>query len=138
MASTVATIPLVDYLVLSDPPHLRANECVACGARFLDRRNACAACSGTEFRAAPLPRTGRVVSFTIVHVAAPGITVPYVAAVVDCGGTWVRANLVGVEPDPAHLELGTAVELVTFVHGSDTEGTEAIGFGFSPRTEGAA
>ena len=43
-------IPLVDYLVLGDEPHLVANECVACGARFFDRRNACAACSGTEFR----------------------------------------------------------------------------------------
>ena len=42
-------IPLVDYLVLGDEPHLVANECTACGARFFDRRNACAACGGTEF-----------------------------------------------------------------------------------------
>ena len=35
-------IPLVDYLVLDDgDPHLRAQECVNCGARFFDRRNAC-------------------------------------------------------------------------------------------------
>ena len=43
-------ISLVDYLVLGDEPHLVANECTACGARFFDRRNACAECSGTEFR----------------------------------------------------------------------------------------
>ena len=42
-------IPFVDYLVLGDDPHLVANECTACGARFFDRRNACASCSGTEF-----------------------------------------------------------------------------------------
>ena len=33
-------IPLVDYLVLGDRPHLVANQCTACGARFFDRRNA--------------------------------------------------------------------------------------------------
>ena len=43
-------IPLVDYLVVGDDPHLVANECTACGARFFDRRNACASCSGTDFR----------------------------------------------------------------------------------------
>ena len=37
-------VPLVDYLVLGDSPHLVASECVACGARYFDRRNACASC----------------------------------------------------------------------------------------------
>ncbi len=45
-------IPLVDYLVLGDDPHLVANECTSCGARFFDRRNACACCCGTDFRKA--------------------------------------------------------------------------------------
>jgi len=36
-----AQIPFVDYLVLDDgDPHLVANECTGCGARFFDRRNA--------------------------------------------------------------------------------------------------
>ena len=48
-------IPLVDYLVLGDEPHLRASECTACGARFFDRRNACASCGGTEFREVRVP-----------------------------------------------------------------------------------
>jgi uncharacterized protein len=43
-----AAVPIVDYLVLGDDPHLVAKECTGCGARFFDRRNACAACSGTE------------------------------------------------------------------------------------------
>ena len=30
-------IPLVDYLRLGQRPHLRANECTNCGARFFDR-----------------------------------------------------------------------------------------------------
>ena len=41
-----AAVPIVDYLVLGDDPHLVAKECTGCGARFFDRRNACASCSG--------------------------------------------------------------------------------------------
>ena len=33
-------VPLVDYLVLGDSPHLVANQCDACGARYFDHRNA--------------------------------------------------------------------------------------------------
>ena len=43
-------VPLTAYLVLEPEPHLVAHECTACGARFFDRRNACAACSNTTFR----------------------------------------------------------------------------------------
>ena len=45
-------IPFVDYLVIGDDPHLVAHECTSCGARFFDRRNACAGCSSTDFKPA--------------------------------------------------------------------------------------
>ena len=125
-------IPHVDYLVLGDDPHLEANECTACGARFFDRRNACANCSATEFRKAAVATEGEVRAFTIVTFAAPGIPVPFVAAVVDCAGTSVRANLVNVTPDSDHVQLGMKVKLTTFPIGTDEAGTEAIGFGFEP------
>jgi uncharacterized OB-fold protein len=125
-------IPLVDYLVLGDEPHLTAHECTTCGARFFDRRNACASCGATEFRTVDVPTTGEVRAFTIVAFAAPGIPVPYVAALVDCGGTSVRANLINVEPDPEHVNLGMKVRLATQPIGTDEAGTEAVGFGFEP------
>lgn len=127
-----AQIPLVDYLVLDGEPHLEANQCTACGARFFDRRNACASCSGTSFEKVPVATSGEVRAFTIVAFAAPGIPVPFVSAIVDCDGTSVRANLVNVEPDPQHVSLGMKVRLATFPMGTDTAGTEAIGFGFEP------
>ena len=126
-------IPLVDYLVLGDHPHLVANECVACGARFFDRRNACARCGKTEFAPTDVSTTGEVRAFTIVAFAAPGVPVPYVAALVDCDGTSVRGNLINVEPDPDHVTLGMKVQLATTVIGTDDNGTEAIGFGFEPQ-----
>jgi uncharacterized OB-fold protein len=125
-------IPLVDYLVLGDDPHLVAHECTSCGARFFDRRNACASCGENTFGDAAVSTTGEVRAFTIVAFAAPGVPVPYVAALVDCGGTSVRANLINVDPDPEHVTLGMKVRLATEVIGTDDEGTEAIGFGFEP------
>jgi uncharacterized OB-fold protein len=133
---TAKSIPLVDYLVLGDEPHLVANECADCGARFFDRRNACAACGGTNFRKADVAVTGLLRAFTIVAQAAPGIEVPFVAGIVDCDGTTVRANVVHVTPDPAHVHAGMKVRLVTFPIGEDSEGTQAISFGFEP-LEGA-
>jgi len=125
-------IPLVDYLELGDDPHLTANECTACGARFFDRRNACASCGRTEFSKVAVSNKGEVTAFTIVAFAAPGVPVPYVAALVDCEGTSVRANLINVEPDPEHVALGMPVRLVTQVIGTDDNDTEAVGFGFEP------
>lgn len=125
-------IPFVNYLVLGDDPHLVAHECKSCGARFFDRRNACAGCSGTEFQSVDIPTQGELRAFTIVAFAAPGIEVPFVSAIVDCGGTSVRGNIVNVEPSPEHVKLGMPVKLTTFPIGKDEEGVEAINFGFEP------
>ena len=127
-----AQVPLVDYLVLGDDPHLLAYECASCGARYFDRRNACAACFDTEFTRVRIPSEGVVRTFTIVAYAAPGIPVPFVSAVVDCDGTSVRGNLINVEADPDHVRLGMKVRLATYSLGTDDNGTEAIGFGFEP------
>jgi uncharacterized protein len=125
-------IPLVDYLVLGDQPHLEANECTNCGARFFDRRNACAGCFGTDFRTVAIGTEGSLRTFTIVAFAAPGVQVPFVSGVVDCDGTSVRTNIINVEPDPEHVHTGMKVKLATYSLGTDENGTEAIGFGYEP------
>jgi uncharacterized OB-fold protein len=127
-----SAVPIVDYLVLGDDPHLVAKECTGCGARFFDRRNACASCSGLEFRDVDVATTGELKAFTIVAFAAPGVPVPFVAGVVDCDGTSVRGNVINTEPDAEHVSLGMKVKLATYVAGTDDDGTEAIGFGFEP------
>jgi uncharacterized OB-fold protein len=127
-----STVPLVDYLVLGDRPHLVAHQCVDCAARFFGRRNACASCGGTAFEPVDVDTDGELRAFTIVAFAPPGVPVPFVAGVVDCGGTSVRGNVVNVEPDPGHVRLGMKVRLTTFAIGTDAEGVEAVGFGFEP------
>ena len=125
-------IPLVDYLALGARPALKANECKACGARFFDRRSACASCSATDFKSVRVKNRGRLRSYSIVHMAAPGIEVPYVSALVDCDGTSVRANLVNVDAVPEALSLGMPVKLTTYLYGTDDEGTECVAFAYEP------
>ena len=129
----MAQIPLVDYLVLDPEPRLVAKQCASCGARFFDRRNACASCFATDgFDEVEVAREGTLTAYTIVSHAAPGITVPFVAGVVDCDGTSVRGNVVNVDPDPDHVQLGMKVRLTTVSAGVDAAGTEAVGYGFEP------
>ena len=130
--STATQIPFVEYLKLEPTPHLVANECTSCGARFFDRRNACAGCFNTEFTSVDIPTEGIVRSFSIITFAAPGVDVPFVAAVIDCGGTSVRANIINCPPDPEHVSLGMSVRLATTVVGPDSAGVEAVNYGFEP------
>jgi uncharacterized OB-fold protein len=132
-----ARVPIVDYLVLEPEPHLIAHECTACGARFFDRRNACASCSAVSFETVSLPSEGELRAFTIVAFAAPGVPVPYVAGLVDCDGTSVRANVINTVPDPEHVHTGMKLRLATYPIGVDGAGVEAVGFGFEP-LEGSA
>jgi uncharacterized protein len=134
MTNPAAQIPMVSYLVLSgdSPPHLVAQRCSSCGATFFDRRNACASCGMRQFATVPVQNTGMLRSYTIVHRAAPNVPAPYVSAVVELdGGGVIKANLVGVEPDPKAINLGGRVHLTTFVAGTDDEGTEGVAFGYA-------
>ena len=126
-------VPLVDYLHLESEPYLVAHECVGCGARYFDRRNACARCGGTGFAPAAVASTGELRSFSIVHRAAPGIPVPFVSAIVKTDdGTWVRSPVVNCDPTPEAVTLGMRVRLATYPIGTDDDGTQAVAFGYEP------
>ena len=126
-------VPYVSYLRLGDDPHLVANACSSCGALFFDRRNACASCGATDFSERRLANDGALRAFTIVHRATPDVAVPYVSGIVDLdGGGVVKANVVGIDPKPDQVALGMKVKLTTFPIGTDSEGTQAVGFGYEP------
>ena len=128
-------MPIVDYLRLDgDRAWLVANECTNCSARYFDRRNACGHCGRTDFTQTDLASSGHLRTFTIVKRGAPGVPTPFISAVVDLdGGGVVKATLVGIDPDPSCIQAGMALELTTFVAGTDDAGHEAIAFGFSPK-----
>ena len=130
-SASVTQIPVVDYLCLDGEPRLRGHRCTGCGAVFLQRHNGCAACGTRVFDRVDLPRTGLLRTFTIVHRGRRGE--PFVSAVVELDdGTIVKSNLLEVPPEPDQIPLGGRVELVTYPVTTDSQGTEAVAFGFRP------
>ena len=71
--------------------------------------------------------------YSIVHQSAPGVSTPYVAAIVDLPeGVSVRCTIVDVEPNPAQLQFGMPVEMVTKKVREDKDGNDVIAFFFRP------
>lgn len=128
----MTALPIVNYLQIDgDLARLTGQECIGCGAIFIGRRNGCAQCAGSEFRDRVLSHTGAIRSFTIICRAPEGIPTPYIVVVVDHdGGGTVKANLLGVEADPAQVSVGAAVKVVAFAAGNDSRGNTAMGFGY--------
>lgn len=127
--------PIVPFLVLDDPPYLAGLRCRSCGATYLrSGRVACAKCGTSgELEPVRLSDHGTLWVYSIVHQSAPGIPVPYVAAIVDLPeGVAVRCTLVDVAPDPAQLPYGMPVRMITRPVRTDKEGREVIAFFFTP------
>ena len=125
-------IPLVDYLVLGDTPHLVATTVHRLRGDVLRPPQRLRRVLRHRLQAGRRGDRGHVNTFTIVAMAAPGIPVPFVSAVIDCDGIPVRGNIINVEPDPDHVSTDMKVRLATFSLGEDDHGKEAIGFGFEP------
>ncbi len=112
-------LPLVPYLTVREgrAPVLEGKRCSHCSATFLDARQHCAGCGERDcLQSVELGRTGRLHAFSVIYRSFPEVAVPYVSAVVDLdGGGTLKANLLGIEPDPQHIEVGMAVALDVFV-----------------------
>lgn len=80
------------------------------GHRWLPPRRVCPDCGSTTLSEEPLPDTGTVETFTVVHVATPRFAedAPYATAVADFGD--VRLTGVVRGPDPDKVETGLTVE----------------------------
>lgn len=127
--------PIVSFLRLGDEPRLLGLRCGTCGATYLrSGRVACAKCGGEGcLEEIALSDRGNLWVYSIVHQSAPGIPTPYVAAIVDLADkVAVRCNLIDVEPDPAKLEFGMPVRMVTRKVRTDKEGNDVIAFFFRP------
>jgi len=132
-----AARPIVPFLHLGgdgQKPHLVGKRCTACGAVYLGRRVACSKCGATgPFTEIALSDRGTLWVYSIVHQSVPGISTPYVAGIVDLPeGVSVRCTLIDVEPDPAKLPFGMAVEMVTKKVREDEDGNDVIAFFFRP------
>lgn len=132
--------PIVPFLRLpesaGEKPYLAGMKCRSCGATYLGNRIACGKCFAVgDFEEIRFSDRGTLRAFTIVFQTAPGIEVPFIAAVVDLPeGTACRCNIGGVEPegDKVAALLGKELELYTEKVKTDQEGNDVIAFRFRP------
>ena len=76
---------------------------------------------------------GRIDTFSVLHVGAPGFPVPYIVAyVVLPEGPRLFSMIGGCEPSEKSLEIGTEVELIVDKIRTDEQGNEVIGYKFKP------
>jgi uncharacterized OB-fold protein len=90
-------------------------ECLSCRRFYFYPRDHCPVCLGGDVRWRAVSGRGFLHTYVIAHHPAPGFEAdaPYVIAVVELEeGPRMMANIVGIEPDPALLELDMPLEVV--------------------------
>ncbi len=113
-------------------PTLIGSECADCAARVFPPVALCPECMGEDIRPLALGRSGRLYSYSTVHVAPRGWTVPYVAGYVDLP-EGVRVFTHVVDADDHRLSMEMEVELTIAVLGSDGDGRAFSSYAFRPR-----
>jgi uncharacterized OB-fold protein len=132
--------PIVPFLRIpenaGEKPYLWGVKCKSCGAAYLGERIACGKCFAVgDFEEVRFGDRGTLRAFTIVHQTAPGIEVPFIAAIIDLPeGTAVRANIGGVEPEGEKVAalLGKKMEMYTETIRTDQEGNDVVVFKYRP------
>ena len=129
--------PAVPFLVVTQDggAHLVGSRCTCCDAIMPGDRSACAAC-GTrrKLESIRLAEHGRLYSYTIVHRSFPGVTTPFVAAIVQLdGGATLKGTLLDVTPDPHALRFDMPVEIVYRDSGQKAaDGSSFLSYYFVP------
>ena len=90
-------------------------RCRSCGCHIFYPRAACPGCLAGDLEWQRVSGRGTVNTFTVVYRGQKGFPLgsPYIIAIVELAeGPRLMTNLVGVEPDPAKIEIGMPVEVV--------------------------
>ena len=91
---------------------LMAAKCRSCGTLHLPPRPLCTKCFSTAFKWVEVAKTGRLLTYTVIHVAPPQFQsmVPYVVGIVRLqGGLKLPGMIRGLEPE--NLKVGMELEV---------------------------
>ncbi len=90
-------------------------RCIGCARAYFYPRDFCPGCGGRNVEWTQASGRGTLHTFAIVHrppLPAFRDKTPYIVAMVDLEeGPRMATNLVGVEPDPANIRVGMAVQV---------------------------
>jgi len=80
------------------------------GEGSLPPRRVCPETGSTDLTRTPLPETGTIETYSVVHVAAPGFAddTPYVSAIADFGSVRITGVVAGVDPEA----IGDTTDLI--------------------------
>ena len=89
---------------------MEAGRCSGCGFMAFPPRRVCPKCKGRQFVTERLPLEGKLMTWTVIHVAPEDFSVqtPYVVGIVELApGVRVTAQI--ADCDPAELKVGGKV-----------------------------
>lgn len=136
-ATPTAQSAMPQVLRLLDPAGtqgvLIGSRCRRCGATSLGQQRACANCAAPDLETVELSTRGALMSFTIVHRAAPSWPgpVPYALGEVELPeGVTVNGEIVDCPFEV--LRVGMAVELTVRVCGQDAANNPLVIHKFQP------
>ena len=114
----------------ADGPVLIAGRCKTCGATSFPKAAVCTECLALGIETTHLGRTGVLYSFSVVHAAPTGWSVPYVLGYVDLAdGTRVLAHIQGASDA---IAIDAPVRLSTGRVGTGSAGEPLISYVFTP------
>jgi uncharacterized OB-fold protein len=92
---------------------LEGAKCTGCGKLHFPPRPVCDACQGREFENVILPRNGKLLTWTVIHVPPANFDLekPYVIGIVELD-SGPRLTCQVVDCDPEELAVDHPVELV--------------------------
>jgi uncharacterized OB-fold protein len=91
---------------------LEAAKCTKCGKVHYPPRLICNECKGREFETEELPRDGKLLTYTVIHVAPPGLSdeTPFAVGVVELeNGVRLMSQIVDADLDK--MESGMPLRL---------------------------
>ncbi|MEP3052744.1 Zn-ribbon domain-containing OB-fold protein [Ascidiaceihabitans sp.] len=98
---------------------LLLNHCTSCDQSYFPPRPFCPNCGNRDVIVREASGKGRLYSYVISHLPAPGYEPPYIVAVVELEeGTRMLTNLLDCPVDPSAIEVDMPVE-VTFENRGD-------------------
>ncbi|MEP3919325.1 Zn-ribbon domain-containing OB-fold protein [Ascidiaceihabitans sp.] len=98
---------------------LLLNHCTSCDQSYFPPRPFCPSCGNRDVIVREASGKGRLYSYVISHLPAPGYEPPYIVAVVELEeGTRMLTNLLDCPVDPSAIEVDMPVE-VTFENRGD-------------------
>jgi uncharacterized OB-fold protein len=122
-----------------EPPRLLGSRCPSCGEHFFPRRLVCAKCLHEGCQDVELGPTGRLWTWTFVHVPLfakkDGSVDAYGVGQIDLPeGPRIQAILVGAEDD---FEIGMELRLELETLSADRDGNDVVIYRFAPPADAA-